>query len=152
MYPGFSADRRTFIGPSCDIRVAAGGRMRLTSCAVARNVTLTAGDDAELLINADYIGHGSTIVARRKVSIGRGTKIAENSVIRDANHDHSVPLAEMKFLNAELRVGDDVWVGAGATILSGVEVGSHSSIGAGAVVTRTIPPRSVAVGVPARVR
>jgi acetyltransferase-like isoleucine patch superfamily enzyme len=44
-----------------------------------------------------------------------------------------------------------VWVGAGVKITAGVEIGEESAIGAGAVVTRDIPPRSVAAGVPARV-
>ena len=44
-----------------------------------------------------------------------------------------------------------MWIGGNATILPGVTVGDYSVIGAGAVVTRDIPARSVAVGVPAKV-
>jgi maltose O-acetyltransferase len=48
-------------------------------------------------------------------------------------------------------IGQQVWIGANVTILPGVEIGDRAVIGAGAVVTKDIPPRSVAVGVPARI-
>lgn len=48
-------------------------------------------------------------------------------------------------------VEDDVWIGAGAIILSGVRVGKGAVVGAGAVVAKDIPPYSIAVGNPARV-
>ena len=48
-------------------------------------------------------------------------------------------------------IEDDVWIGTHAVILAGVTVGAHSVIGAGSVVTKDIPPYSIAVGVPAKV-
>jgi acetyltransferase-like isoleucine patch superfamily enzyme len=45
-----------------------------------------------------------------------------------------------------------VWIGAGVTVLDGVRIGPHSIIGAGSVVTRSVPGNAVAMGVPARVR
>jgi phosphonate metabolism protein (transferase hexapeptide repeat family) len=48
-------------------------------------------------------------------------------------------------------LGDDVWIGHGATVLPGVTIGTGAAIGAGAVVSKDIPPFAVAVGVPARV-
>ena len=50
-----------------------------------------------------------------------------------------------------IRVGDDVWFGVGAIVLSGVTIGDGAVIGAGAVVTSDVPENAVAVGVPARV-
>lgn len=50
-----------------------------------------------------------------------------------------------------VKIGSDVFVGAGSIILPGVEIGDHVVIGAGSVVSRNIPPDSVAVGCPARV-
>ena len=46
-------------------------------------------------------------------------------------------------------IGSDCWIGAGAIVMA--EIGEGTTIGAGSVVTRPIPPRSVAVGNPARV-
>lgn len=44
-----------------------------------------------------------------------------------------------------------MWIGANAVIMPGVFIGDGSVIGAGAIVTRSIPPYSVAVGIPARI-
>ena len=48
-------------------------------------------------------------------------------------------------------IGENAWIGAGATILPGVHIGKNAVIGAGSVVTRDIPDDVVAVGVPCRV-
>ena len=53
--------------------------------------------------------------------------------------------------NIPVRIGENVWVGAGAVILPGVTIGDNSVIGAGSVVTRDIPANVVAVGNPCRV-
>jgi maltose O-acetyltransferase len=50
-----------------------------------------------------------------------------------------------------ITIGDNVWIGGGASIMPGVTIGEDSVIGAGSVVTRDIPPRSLAVGSPAKV-
>ncbi|HEX4889569.1 MAG TPA: CatB-related O-acetyltransferase [Alphaproteobacteria bacterium] len=50
-----------------------------------------------------------------------------------------------------VRIGNDVWIGSRAIILSGVSIGDGAVIGAGAVVTRDVPPYAVAAGNPARV-
>ena len=53
--------------------------------------------------------------------------------------------------NLPVRIGDNVWIGAGAIILPGVTIGENSVIGAGSVVTKDIPANVVAVGNPCRV-
>ncbi|MDO4160565.1 MAG: sugar O-acetyltransferase [Prevotellaceae bacterium] len=50
-----------------------------------------------------------------------------------------------------IKIGAKVWIGGGAIVLPGVEIGEGTTIGAGSVVTRSIPPRCVAVGNPCRV-
>ncbi|HML11326.1 MAG TPA: DapH/DapD/GlmU-related protein [Stellaceae bacterium] len=60
------------------------------------------------------------------------------------------------FVNSSLhaqpvQIGSDVWVGGGAIICPGVRIGSRTVIGAGSVVTRDLPPGTVAVGNPARI-
>lgn len=54
-------------------------------------------------------------------------------------------------LTAPVTIGDSCWIGGGAIILPGVSIGEGTTIGAGSVVTRDIPPRTLAVGNPCRV-
>jgi len=51
----------------------------------------------------------------------------------------------------EIVVSDDVWIGHGATILSGVEIGQGAIVGARSVVTRDVPPYAIVCGNPARI-
>ena len=48
-------------------------------------------------------------------------------------------------------IGDDVWLGAGAMVLDGVQIGKGCIVGAGSVVTKNLPDYAVAVGVPAKI-
>ncbi len=50
-----------------------------------------------------------------------------------------------------ITIGNNVWIGGGAIILPGITIGDHSIIGAGSVVTRSVPPMTIAAGNPARV-
>jgi acetyltransferase-like isoleucine patch superfamily enzyme len=51
----------------------------------------------------------------------------------------------------DIRIGDDCWIGARVFVLAGVTIGDGCVVGAGSVVTRSLPPNSIAVGVPAKV-
>ena len=80
------------------------------------------------------------IVIHKRCVIGTGGHISQGVTIGGTSGLYEVPV-----------LGENVQVGANAVIIGPVHVGSGSVIGAGAVVTRDIPPRSVAVGVPAKV-
>lgn len=66
-------------------------------------------------------------------------------------HDASTWLHTGKYRVAPVTIGNRVFIGYGAIILPGVHIGDDAIVGAGAVVTKDIPSRSVAVGVPAKV-
>nr|WP_254639645.1 DapH/DapD/GlmU-related protein [Cohnella sp. GbtcB17] len=51
----------------------------------------------------------------------------------------------------DIKIGPDCWLGAGAVILAGVEIGEGAVVAAGAVVTKNVPPYSIVGGVPAKV-
>lgn len=92
-------------------------------------------------------GHGGLV-------IGDGVRIAAHVVMIPANHNTStdrVPLHEAGVTAKGIRIGDHVWIGAGARILDGVSIGDHAIVGAGSVVTKSVPARATVAGVPARV-
>ena len=62
-----------------------------------------------------------------------------------------MPIQEQERTGKGITLGDGVWLGAKVTILDGAAVGRDAVVGAGAVVTKDIPPRSIAAGVPAKV-
>ena len=93
-----------------------------------------------------------TILDIKEVYIGDNVMIGPNTTITTVGHplspkDRRAHLAQ----GSEIRIGNDVWLGANVTILPGVTIGDNVVVGAGAVVTKDIPPNSLAVGVPARV-
>lgn len=149
LYDGLSL-HGVHISRGCEITVGRGGRLEIRNCHLAPGVTISVGRSATMGILADYIGPNAVIVARQSIHIGEGSKLAEMVVVRDANHDHRVPLKEMCFVAAPIVVGEDVWVGARSTILKGVSVGSRSTIGAGAVVTSDVAAGTTVIGIPAR--
>lgn len=93
-----------------------------------------------------------TILDEAEVRIGRNAFIGPNVGIYTACHPLDAAKRATGVEWAEpVTIGDDVWIGGGATILPGVTIGDGVVIGAGSVVTRDVPPRCVAGGNPARV-
>ena len=66
-------------------------------------------------------------------------------------YDAGSPVMHQERVEQDVEIGADVWLGAGVVVLPGVSIGAGSVVAAGAVVTRSLPPGSVAAGVPARV-
>jgi acetyltransferase-like isoleucine patch superfamily enzyme len=88
------------------------------------------------------------------LEIGNDVRIAAQVRIIAMNHiydDPEVPIRLQGIRANGIKIEDDVWLGIGTTVLDGVTIGKGSVIGAGAVVTKDIPPYSIAVGVPAKV-
>ena len=103
--------------------------------------------------HAAHLGIGTVIACREAISIGNNALVAEFVTIRDQDHLFGKGLitATAGFATAPIAIGDNVWIGAKATITRGVTIGNNSVIAANAVVTSDIPANVVAAGVPARV-
>ena len=104
------------------------------------------------------IGEGTTINRNTcilsQVSIGKYCSIAPNVVIVGANHifsDKSVNIKHQGSSSKGIVIGNDVWIGANATILDGVTIGDGCVIAAGAVVARPVENNCVVGGVPGKV-
>ncbi len=88
------------------------------------------------------------------LSIGSNVSIASGAVILTTEHDYRQTTMSIRDAPTQIKpttIEDDVWIGSRVGITAGVTIGQGSVIGIGAVVTKSIPPYSVAVGVPARV-
>jgi acetyltransferase-like isoleucine patch superfamily enzyme len=103
-----------------------------------------------------FIGHGCSFAAAGSIRIGKHCLLAGGVSISDYDgHPTDAMLRRTSPVPPEaikpVVIGDDVWIGASATILKGVTIGDRSIVGAGAVVTRSVPPDVIVAGNPARV-
>ena len=98
--------------------------------------------------NNVFLNQGVRIACSSEISIGDNALIGDETVILD-NDYHGVANAPAKA--APVRIEADVWLGTRVIVLRGVTIGRGSVVGAGAVVTRSIPPFTFAAGVPAQV-
>ncbi len=91
-------------------------------------------------------------VPEAPVTIGRNCEIGPRVMFETLNHGLAFePGKRRGSFHQPIVVEDEVWIGAGAILLPGVTVGRGAVVAAGAVVTRDVPPFTVAAGVPARV-
>lgn len=99
-----------------------------------------------------YGNFGVTFVDDADIYVGDCVMLAPHVVIATAGHPVLPALREraMQF-NRSVRIGCNVWIGAGAVVLPGVTIGENSVIGAGSVVTKDVPANVVAAGNPCRV-
>lgn len=148
-YANIEFGRQVFLDSGVRVRTWGTGRVIIQHCSIGRNSLIEAADGATVTIDASYVGPGCIIVARGRISIGRETKIAEYSVIRDANHDRSVPLGDRQFVTKPVTIGESVWIGAGVRVLAGVTVSDHATVGAGSVVTHSVASGITVAGTPA---
>jgi acetyltransferase-like isoleucine patch superfamily enzyme len=101
-----------------------------------------------------YIGPYCYLQSESLLTIGRNTMLGQHVQVlayTRTMHLGPVPYAEQKLLSKGVTIGENVWIGAGATILDGVTIGDNAVVAAGAVVSRDVPPATVAAGVPAKV-
>ncbi|WP_295748766.1 sugar O-acetyltransferase [uncultured Oscillibacter sp.] len=99
-----------------------------------------------------YANFNLTVVDDTHIYVGDYTKFGPNVVLAAAGHPLWPGLREQGYqFNAPIRIGRGCWLGAGVIVLPCVSIGDGTVIGAGSVVTRDIPPDSLAVGNPCRV-
>jgi acetyltransferase-like isoleucine patch superfamily enzyme len=127
------------VGPECDIGSGVelnpwGGRIH-----IGRHV---------------FVGPYTVIYGHGGVEIGDHTLIAMHCCIVSSNH--TIPkrtgaIRSEPDILMPVKIGRDVWLGAGVKVLGGVTIGDGCVVGAGAVVTRDLPPYAKAVGIPAKI-
>lgn len=106
-------------------------------------------DHAVLSLGSGYINKNAKIRCYKSISIGHSVAISENFTVWDTDA-HAFEGQEEK-MTQPVKIGNHVWIGMNVTVLKGVTIGDHAVIAAGAVVTRDVPARCMAAGVPAKV-
>ena len=114
------------------------------------------GKEAKIAIGSNcYFGFHLTILAGGSINIGDDVLIASNVLITSENHGMN-PESEIPYMNQPLEckdvsIGNGTWIGEKFSILSGGSICKKCVIGTNAVVTKSIPDYSMALGIPARV-
>lgn len=99
-----------------------------------------------------YANFNLTLVDDAHIYVGDGVMFGPNVTISTASHPIEPHLRRKQMqYNLEVHIGNNVWIGSGAVILSGVTIGDNTVIGAGSIVTKDIPANVIAVGNPCHV-
>jgi acetyltransferase-like isoleucine patch superfamily enzyme len=137
-------------------RVCLNSSLRSNPIGCSRPVSLrTMGAGAEIILGCGVGLSGTSVCAAKRVEIGEGTFVGADAMIFD--NDFHAPIGEWNWGNfapdnpQPIIIGRGVFIGARAIILKGVTIGDRAIVGAGAVVTRDVPARQIAVGNPARI-
>lgn len=130
------------------------GRLMLESCGKKVNIEKNAVFSAKVSLGSRS-GIGINARINGRCVIGDDVMMGTDCVIITRSHRHDrtdIPMMDQGFEEERpVFVGNDVWLGDRVIILPGVHIGDGCIIGAGSVVTRDIPPYSVAAGIPAKV-
>lgn len=110
------------------------------------------GEHASLAIgDRTRVNSGARISSSSTVSLGDDCRIGFDVIVMDNDYHHVIIGGEERASCKPITIGDHVWIGARAIVLKGVTIGSGSVIAAGAVVSRDVPPNSLAGGSPMKI-
>lgn len=119
-----------------------------SGCLICRGVVVYAPWNLEMG-EMVCIGPHCEIYNKAKIIIGSGVVVSQDAYLCTASHD--VASRKMALVTKAIKVQDNVWIAARASILPGVTIGEGVVVGACAVVAKDVPPWSVVVGNPASV-
>jgi carbonic anhydrase/acetyltransferase-like protein (isoleucine patch superfamily) len=146
---------RTKVHAYATLDASGGGGIVLGDGATINRYAMIQGSRGGVLIgNGSEINNYSILNGTGGIEIGENVLIGPHVQIISYQHEFSdvtTPIKRQPMVAKKIPIGDDVWIGAGAIVMAGIEIGDGSVIGAGSVVTRSCPPYSVLAGVPARI-
>ena len=151
----WATDGLIFFGRHLELQIARRGRVEFGRFVWIGDGTKIRCHEGVVEIGAKtVIGQECTISAYQRVRIGEQCVIADRAMFIDFDHgvvEVERPIRVQGIYTRECVVGSNVWVGYGACILRGVQVGDNAIVGTNSVVTRNVLANAVVGGVPAKV-
>lgn len=122
---------------------------------LGRNTILSCKEGSIILDDYCNISANCHLLSETEIRLGKYCFLAGQCyLVAGGNHsfeDASVPIMfQPSYSRGGIRIGEDVWLGAGVIVLDGASIGKGTIVGAGSVVTQSLPEYSIAVGSPAK--
>lgn len=135
-------------GKNTKIVVTKRGKLIIGEMLEARRMDYISVQDGVMKIgNNVFMNQNVSVTCMESVEIKDRCIIANNVVIVDHDHD----FVNGGFVSAPVKLENDVWIGANATVLKGVTIGEGAIVAAGSVVNKDVPAHTMVAGAPARV-
>ena len=140
-------------GLPCSLRLRSNARLTIHGNAeIFHGTVVLVGENAHLEMgHKSYINFNSTVICYDHIIIGSNCAISWNTNMFDGNAHELVVDEVARPRTQPVVIGDKVWIGTGAIILSGVTVGNGAVVAAGSVVAEDVPGQALVAGNPARV-
>jgi acetyltransferase-like isoleucine patch superfamily enzyme len=137
----------------CSLYLSRNARLSVRGAVeIVRGTRILISDGAHLEIGPEsYLNYDSVLSCFDHITIGSQCAISWNTNILDANAHELIVDGLPRPRSSPIAIGDNVWIGTGATILSGVTIGDGSVVAAGSVVTSDVPAMALVAGNPARI-
>jgi acetyltransferase-like isoleucine patch superfamily enzyme len=151
----WETDGLLFLGRGLQIQIGKRGRVRFGRFVWIGDGTKIRCHEGEVIIgDKTVLGQECTISAYKHVRIGEQCVIADRAMFIDFDHgtvEVERTIREQGIYKRDVDVGSNVWIGYGACVLRGVQVGDNAVIGTNSVVTADVPANAVVGGIPAKV-
>jgi len=136
------------LGEGCGLHVGRNVQLAHIEIFAADGAVIIIGDDTRFTWRTRIYAH-----ERSQISIGRDCLFASDTLLMSSDVHKIFDAASGERINEarDIVLGDHVWLAEGVRVYKGASIGSGSVIGAASIVTGSIPPDSIAAGVPARV-
>jgi acetyltransferase-like isoleucine patch superfamily enzyme len=143
-----------FLGRDLQIQISKRGRVRFGRLVWIGDGTKIRCHEGEVIVgDKTVLGQECTISAYKHVRIGEQCVIADRAMFIDFDHgmvEVERPIRKQGIYKRDVNVGSNVWIGYGACVLRGVQVGDNAVVGTNAVVTADVPANAVVGGIPAK--
>jgi acetyltransferase-like isoleucine patch superfamily enzyme len=151
----WQTDGPVFFGKGLELEIGRRGTIRFGRFTWIGDGTKIRCHEGEVVIGPKTVlGQECTISAYRHVRIGEQCVVADRAMFIDFDHgtvEVERPIRVQGIYKRDVDVGSNVWVGYGACVLRGTQVGDNAVIGTNSVVTKDVPANAVVGGLPARI-